>query len=325
MAARAVGAQGRGLPPAPVGAVAPEAGQHAVGLGAADGGPGQGGPEGDGGDPERGRGRRAALLEQPAEVGGQRGIGRRRGAAPGVELTQRTAIGRATRPTIREDSGSRSDGYRIVSISRNSASQRWVFPKASPSGSASAARLLRASLPRLLLCSAFFTATQLGRIGVSRRARTENPAGDQPEQQDGWDVDEVTGRHGLRSVGAHGVCGEAPGGRGERPGRGAGGSRGEGVRGPAVIRIMPHNYNYRSSFRLMFHPFPEETIDPERPQRRGGRVQHRPPPGAKNRRFWGGGAQGFSGLSGRLPTAGTSVSGTPSAECIRRVAAYFAK
>ena len=91
----AVGAQGRGLPPAPVGAVAPEAGQHAVGLGAADGGPGQGGPEGDGGDHERGRGRRAALLEHKAEVGGQRGIGRRRGAAPGVELTQRTGVGRA--------------------------------------------------------------------------------------------------------------------------------------------------------------------------------------------------------------------------------------
>ena len=141
----AVGAQGRGLPPAPVGAVAPEAGQHAVGLGSADGGPGQCGPEGDGGDPERGRGRRAALLEQPAEVGGQRGIGRRRGAAPGVELTQRAAIGRA-------------------------------------------------------------------------------------------------------GVGAQGVRGEAPGGRGgrgERPGRGAGGSLGEGVRGPDVIRIMPHNGTYR--------------------------------------------------------------------------------
>jgi hypothetical protein len=34
------------------------------------------------------------------------------------------------------------------------------------------------------------------------------------------------------------------GGRGERPGRGAGGSLGEGVRGPTVIRIMPHNENY---------------------------------------------------------------------------------
>ena len=142
----AIGAQGRGLPPAPVGAVAPEAGQHAGGLGAADGGPGQGGPEGDGGDPERGGGRRAALLEQPAEVGGQRGIGRRRGAAPGVELPQRAAIGRA-------------------------------------------------------------------------------------------------------GVGAHRVRGEAPGGRGgrgERPGRGAAGPRGEGVRGPAVIRLLPHNGNYRA-------------------------------------------------------------------------------
>ena len=91
----AVGAQGRGLPPAPVGAVAPEAGQHAVGLGSADGGPGQCGPEGDAGDHERGRGRRAALLEHKAEGGGQRGIGRRRGAAPGIELTQRAAVGRA--------------------------------------------------------------------------------------------------------------------------------------------------------------------------------------------------------------------------------------
>ena len=35
---QAVGGQRRGLPPAPLGAVAPEAGQHAVGLGAADGG-----------------------------------------------------------------------------------------------------------------------------------------------------------------------------------------------------------------------------------------------------------------------------------------------
>ena len=75
--------------------VAPEAGQHAVGLGSADGGPGQCGPEGDGGDHERGGGWRAALLEQTAEVGGQRGIGRRRGAAPGVELTQRAAVGSA--------------------------------------------------------------------------------------------------------------------------------------------------------------------------------------------------------------------------------------
>ena len=63
-----------GVPPAPVGAVAPEAGQHAVGLGSADGGPGQGGPEGDGGDPERGGCGRAALLEHVAEVDGQRGV-----------------------------------------------------------------------------------------------------------------------------------------------------------------------------------------------------------------------------------------------------------
>ena len=153
----AVGAQGRGLPPAPVGAVAPEASQHAVGLGAADGGPGQGGPEGDGGDHERGRGRRAALLEHNAEVGGQRGIGRRRGGAPGVELTQRTAVGRA-------------------------------------------------------------------------------------------------------GVGAQGMRGEAPGGRGgrgERPGRVAACPLGEGVRGPAVIRIMPYNGTYRSSFRLRCYPFTE--------------------------------------------------------------------
>ena len=46
-------------------------------------------------DRARGGGRRAALLEQKAEVGGQRGIGRRRGAAPGIELTQRAAVGRA--------------------------------------------------------------------------------------------------------------------------------------------------------------------------------------------------------------------------------------
>ena len=53
------------------------------------------GPEGDGGDSDRGRGRRAPLLKQPPEVGGERGVGRGLVSPPGVELAQRAGIGGA--------------------------------------------------------------------------------------------------------------------------------------------------------------------------------------------------------------------------------------
>ena len=50
----------------------------------------------------------------------------------------------------------------------------------------------------LLLGGPLFPAAQLGGIRIGRRARTENPAGNQPEEQYGGDIDEVSGRHGLR-------------------------------------------------------------------------------------------------------------------------------
>ena len=54
-------------------------------------------------------------------------------------------------------------------------------------------------------------------------------------------------RVGRAGVGAQGMRGEAPGGRGgpgERPGRGAEGPLGAGIRGPDGTHIMPHNGNY---------------------------------------------------------------------------------
>ena len=53
-------------------------------------------------------------------------------------------------------------------------------------------------LLRLLLGGPLFPAAQLGGIRIGRRARTENPASNQPEEQYGGDIDEVSGRHGSR-------------------------------------------------------------------------------------------------------------------------------
>ena len=91
----AVGSEGRGLPPAPVGPVPAEPREHPIRLGPPDRGAGERGPEGDGGDSDRGRGRRAPLLKQPPEVGGERGVGRGLVSPPGVELAQRAGIGGA--------------------------------------------------------------------------------------------------------------------------------------------------------------------------------------------------------------------------------------
>ena len=54
---------------------------------------------------------------------------------------------------------------------------------------------LRDPTPPGLAC---VQAAQFSGIRIGRRARTENPASNQPEQQNGGDIDEVSGRHGLR-------------------------------------------------------------------------------------------------------------------------------
>ena len=93
MSGEGVGTQRRGLAPAPLGSVAPEPGQHAIGARAAHRGAGQRGAEGDGGDHERGGRGGAAGVEERGEVGGERGIGGRLSAAPRVELAQGAGVG----------------------------------------------------------------------------------------------------------------------------------------------------------------------------------------------------------------------------------------
>ena len=64
---------------------------------------------------------------------------------------------------------------------------------------------------------------------------------------------------------------------------------------------------YGSSFQLRCYPFPEGNIDPEQPQRRGGRCATSDPPPGPQIDDLGGVAQGFSDGHGRGHVSGKNL------------------